>query len=180
MAIKAPAVAAGPACAQFGGVYVGGQTGSTYYDYCWQDSDAFRGQVNDDHQAPDATSATKFGWHGGVLGGYNWQTRCTVFGIETDWHWSSAEAKSLLTLNGHNPVNDLNWDIRSKLQWFGTVRVRSDVAVDNLLLDVTGGLAYAHFKRNFAFSDPENSDFETLSGKQTRLGWTAGVGTEWR
>jgi outer membrane immunogenic protein len=179
--MRAPVAKALPAaagCAQFGGFHVGGQGGSTYYDYRWQDLDAFRGEGSDDHQAPDATSATKFGWNAGAQAGYDWQSRCTVFGIEADWSWSNAKASSFLTTLGHSGTDAPTTDISSQLRWFGTIRTRTGIVVDNLLLYVTGGLAYARFNRNFKFTDGDG-DFETFSGRQTRWGWTAGVGTEW-
>jgi len=52
------------------------------------------------------------------------------------------------------------------------------VIVDNLLLYVTGGFAYANFDRNFTyFNDlPATAVF---TSDDTKWGWTAGVGTEW-
>src|SRR5262249_53932145 len=68
----------------------------------------------------------------------------------------------------------------SKLRWFGTTRIRTGVVVDNLLLYVTGGLAYANIKRNAVFFENDgDTSQETFSSNKTRLGWTAGAGTEW-
>src|SRR5690242_12469245 len=89
MAVKAaPVVAARPACAQFGGFYLGVQGGGTGYSNSWQDVDAFRGQAGDNHQAADSISNDKFGWNAGVVGGYNYQAGCTLFGVEADWSWN--------------------------------------------------------------------------------------------
>jgi len=65
------------------------------------------------------------------------------------------------------------------LRWFGTTRIRTGVVVDNLLLYVTSGLAYANFKRDALFFDDNGPLQETFSSNRTRFGWTAGVGTEW-
>ncbi|MBI5110411.1 MAG: porin family protein [Rhodovulum sp.] len=179
MAVKAPPVMAGPACAQFGGFYLGAQGGTSYYDYRWQDLDAFRAATNDDHQAPNSISSSKFGWNIGPLAGYNWQMNCTVFGIETDWSWSNAKAETDISLLGHGGAGAENWSIASKMRWFGTARLRTGVVVDNLLFYVTGGLAYANFQRDFTFVVPSDPSFEAFDHTTTRLGWTAGIGTEW-
>jgi hypothetical protein len=55
-----------PPCAQFGGGY---------------DDLPVTAHLNDDR------------WDGGVQIGYNWQSRCTVFGIEADWSWTNLRAK---------------------------------------------------------------------------------------
>jgi outer membrane immunogenic protein len=66
------------------------------------------------------------------------------------------------------------------LRWFGTTRIRTGVVVDNLLLYVTGGLAYANIKRDALFFNDDNPGLqETFSSSKIRLGWTAGAGAEW-
>jgi hypothetical protein len=66
------------------------------------------------------------------------------------------------------------------MRWFGTVRARTGVVLDNVLLYVTGGLAYARFNRDFTVLEngppPVSAVF---SSSRTRWGWTAGVGSEW-
>ena len=177
--VAAAPVAVAPGCAQFGGGYVGVQGGFQQYSYGWQDLDAFRGQVfGDDHQAPDGTSVTKGGGHAGGVVGFNWQQRCTVFGIEGDYNWASSKASEILTNLGHNDGDDA-WNISSKLTSFGTIRLRTGVVVDNLLLYVTGGVGYARFNRSFGFFGGGGSESEAFSGSDSKWGWAAGVGTEW-
>src|SRR5262245_33827757 len=62
---KAPPVVA-PACAQFGGFYVGANVGGTYHTAHRNDDDGYFVD-NAGH------SLVGSGWNGGVQGGYNWQ-----------------------------------------------------------------------------------------------------------
>ena len=127
-------------------------------------------------RAPDFHDTSKAGWNGGVLAGFNWQpSRCTIFGFEADWNWTNTTADDF-----HNALfqdTGVSVNIGSRMQWFGTFRARSGLVVDNLLLYVTGGVAWARFNRDFDFASPELDHL--LSGTNTRWGWTAGVGTEW-
>jgi outer membrane immunogenic protein len=107
---------------------------------------------------------------------------CTVFGIESDWAWTNAKASTVVSDGQEFPPSETdNITVTSKLRWFGTTRIRTGVVVDNLLLYVTGGLAYANFKRDFRFIEDADDDAytEVFSRSRTRFGWTAGAGTEW-
>ena len=84
-------------------------------------------------------------WLGGGQIGWNWQRNCTVFGFEADWSWSGMKAGETF-FDGDAGTQD-SLSIESKLRWFGTARTRAGIVVDNLLVYVTGGFAYANFKR---------------------------------
>jgi outer membrane immunogenic protein len=161
------------ACAQFGGFHWGGQVGVGHYKHEFNDLDAL-GAGSIDSSLPNFTSDTDHGWLAGVQAGYDWQRNCTVFGIEADWAWTNAKASSF---HSDGFIDD-SMSVTSRLRWFGTARVRTGIVVDNLLLYVTGGLAYASFKRDLAFVEDVNT-IEVFSSSRIRLGWTAGVGTEW-
>lgn len=180
-----PAYKAGPVavprCASFGGWYAGVNIGYGYYDHKFNDRDRLGGAIDDD-LASGTDVATRSGVNGGVQAGYNYQTGCTVFGAEADWSWTGLRA-SFVNLDGDQTVGGLPTDsvtVSSKLDWFGTARVRTGVVVDNLLLYATGGFAFANFKRSATFF---NDGLPALSGilnsDRTRFGWAAGVGTEW-
>ena len=185
--VKAPPVR--PACAQFGGVYLGGHVGGNFYKNDYRDLDGLGNVVtfNAGSPLPLSVASTDFGWHGGVQGGYNWQANCTVFGVEADWSWTNAKASSVHHNDATSDFND-SVTVSSRMRWFGTVRARSGLVVDNLLLYVTGGLAYANFDRDLSYfhvisvvtpGPIINGQTLNFSHGGTRLGWTAGVGSEW-
>jgi outer membrane immunogenic protein len=175
-----PAKAAGPAmvrsasaCAQFGGGYIGVVGGSTYYDHKFNDLDNF-GYVVVDIDNFGGFSNTDFGWHVGAGGGWNWQRGCTVFGVHADWSWTNAKTSSF-----HTDLDpDVNITMTSRMKWFATARTRTGIVVDNLLLYVTGGLAVAQFDRSNFYND--DGDTLLVGTNRTRIGWVAGVGTEWQ
>jgi outer membrane immunogenic protein len=155
-----------PACAQFGGFYVGAHVGAAYY----------RGERHDlDSRWAEATSvATDSGIIGGLQAGWNWQARCTVFGFEIDASWGSQEAHWR-----YYPNDSLENDFHDReLKWFGTARTRAGVVVDNLLLYVTGGFAWANIQSRL-LDYYDGWTYVDHSDSKTRWGFVAGVGTEW-
>src|SRR5690349_16533508 len=67
------------------------------------------------------------GFEGGLQAGYNWQTGQFVFGGEADFQLSGA--------------NDTVAPWKFSNPWFGTLRARGGVAVDNFLIYGTLGFA---------------------------------------
>jgi outer membrane immunogenic protein len=68
------------------------------------------------------------------------------------------------------------------MKWFGTLRARTGLVVNDLLLYVTGGVAFARSDREFSFffqGKGGGGDLDVFSSSHTRWGWTAGVGAEW-
>ena len=92
---------------------------------------------------------------GGLEAGFNWQHGNFVYGGEADIQLSGAE-DTFAPWQFSNP-------------WFGTVRGRAGVAIGNVLVFGTAGLAYGSLTAN----TPGN-----LSESHTSLGWVAGVGAE--
>jgi outer membrane immunogenic protein len=66
------------------------------------------------------------------------------------------------------------------MRWYGTVKLRTGIVVDNMMLYATGGLAYANFQRSATYFEDGPATTGVFSSNQTRLGWTTGVGTEWQ
>jgi outer membrane immunogenic protein len=162
-----------PPCAQFGGFYVGGNAGWGYGDHTFRSLDTIG------NFGPLEVSRSVNGWAAGVQGGYNWQYRCTLFGIEADYQWTNIDHDFVRT--GPLGVGTLTGSV--SLESFGTVRARTGVIVDNLLLYVTGGLAYANTERTVAltFAPPLNGlNQGPFTDEKTRWGWTMGFGTEWQ
>jgi len=166
VATKAAAIVR-PACAQFGGFYIGGNVGAAYYTAHRNDDDGLFVD-NAGHTLTDTS------WAAGVQGGYNFQRHCTVFGVEADWSWTSANATFQDNPNAVGALHRLD----SKLKWFGTARARSGVVVDDLLIYATGGFAWANI--NNTYTDFVGPGTDVFSVSNSRYGFAAGVGTEWK
>lgn len=95
------------------------------------------------------------GVHGGISGGYNFQSGNVVFGIDNDFSFTSVDESS-----------DLG---TVELRTLSSVRGRVGFAIDRVLPYVTGGLAYG----NVRASEPGGG-----SDSQFQFGWTAGAGVE--
>ena len=108
----------------------------------------FSGRVS---RAPIEFSGSKSGWAAGVQGGYNWQFRCTVFGIEADYNWTKIN-RDFFRSRDFGGGTSATLAVHSSLKNFGTIRGRTGVVVDNLLLYVTGGLAFARTERSIELS----------------------------
>jgi outer membrane immunogenic protein len=93
---------------------------------------------------------------GGVQGGYNWQTGWFVFGAETDLQVSDADDR-FAPWKFSNP-------------WFGTLRGRAGVSLNNVMLYGTLGLAYGILEAQ--------STVTGASESKSGIGWTAGFGLE--
>src|SRR5262245_12407744 len=169
LAVKAAPIAR-PACAQFGGFWLGAQAGWAKYDHQWWDKDGWAGIVNDDMVG--VRSHTNGGFRGGNGGRNNWQTGCTVFGVSIDYNRSSINAANTYT-DGEGVITD-TLTVSSRLKDFGTAQARTGIVVDNLLLYVTGGLAFARFNREWTLFDDGNGVTEIFSQKRT--GWGGGGG----
>jgi len=95
------------------------------------------------------------GFEGGLQGGYNWQTGQFVFGGEADLQLSGA--------------NDTVTPWKFSNPWFGTLRARGGVAINNFLIYGTLG---------FALGELEAQTIGLQSENHTSVGWTGGAGVE--
>src|ERR1700758_5567654 len=79
------------------------------------------------------------GAFGGGEAGYNWMMGNILFGIEGDAAGTNIRGQDNFALTDVNglPMNDEN-----KLKWVGSIRVRSGIAVDRLLLFFDAGWAF--------------------------------------
>jgi outer membrane immunogenic protein len=94
------------------------------------------------------------GLNGGLQAGYNWQSGQFVYGAETDIQVSGAD-DTFAPFKFSNP-------------WFGTLRGRAGMAMNNILFYGTAGLAYGNVK----------GESGGLSENKTGFGWVAGAGVE--
>ena len=117
------------------------------------------------------------GWLAGGQIGFNYQVSSLVFGLEADASWTNLKGRgSFNTIPG-----DVNWTIENRLDWFGTVRGRAGVAVSNVLLYGTAGVAFGQTRADEVVTNVGPCCLVTAvaSAHDNRIGWTAGAGAEW-
>ena len=118
---------------------------------------------------------------GGVIG-YNWQKCNTVFGIEADLAWTDIDRSWGLNLGGIAPGLPPLFTARSTMDLYGSVKMRTGFAFDNLLLYVTGGFAFANIEHNGANTGALGflpAGAIGFNSSDTRFGWVVGAGTEY-
>jgi outer membrane immunogenic protein len=153
------AATARPACAAawWQGGYIGISGGGVNYT---------ANRTDQDEKLVDAATYVQKKW-GGLVGGqigYNWTNCNTFWGLEIDGSWSNTKVTTTL---------DEALTITSRLNALVTGRARAGVALDNLLLYVTGGVAAARINTTWVDDD------DVAQIKEWRWGWVAGFGTEW-
>ena len=114
---------------------------------------------------------------GGTVG-YNWARCNSLFGIEGDLAWTNVQSNIGLNLGGFFPGGGSQFSGKTEMNWLSTIRTRAGITVDNMLLYVTGGIAFA---------DIEHSGGTTLKGvnsfysdSDTRWGFVVGGGVEYK
>lgn len=155
-------------CANFGGFYVGGNIGWANLTAHQNDLDGFL------TGSPTSFTVSEDSFTGGVQAGYNLQKGCTVLGIVADWNWADLNADTRLFPGVTGILDDR---FRTRINDFGTIRTNTGVVVDQLLLYVTGGFAWAETRDSVHFATLVVDD--RFSFNDTRWGWTAGFGTEY-
>src|SRR5262249_52718715 len=126
-------------CTNFGGFYIGGNIGWATVTAHQNDLDG----ITNGGGFPTSFTATDDSFTGGAQIGYNIQKGCTLFGIEADWNWADLNANTRVFPRLGTLVDD---SLRTRVEGFGTLRTRTGVVVDQLLLYVTGGFAWADTK----------------------------------
>ncbi|MCP3393696.1 outer membrane beta-barrel protein [Bradyrhizobium sp. CCGB12] len=145
----------------------------------------------------------------GGQAGVNWQLSDRfVAGIEADIQWSDIHGSDIRSAATAIPNLQFTSNTTRNLEWFGTVRARLGfLATPDLLLYGTGGLAYGQTNTSASigltpppginvatgFSDPSGNftfacsnapgsppNCYSGSSRQTSVGWSAGLGGEWR
>lgn len=153
------ALIATPAAAQlfnWTGFYYGGSAGYNQHHTKWWDDGGW--------VSPGLYKQTVDGAIFGLDGGYNWQFGNWVFGIETDYAYSTAKGTYNWTFNPYPVHMDANW--------LGTTRLRAGYAFDKTLIYVTGGLAYSDSSTQIA------TTFGNWNWNDWNIGWAAGGGIE--
>lgn len=127
-------------------------------------------------QRVNSSSAT-----GGFTAGYNWQFNNAVLGLEGDINYFGFKGSA--TGSGVYPCcASTGFTVSSQVSadWLATIRGRIGfLAAPTWLVYATGGVAIAEVRGNFNFTDTFSAATESAAIRDTRLGWTAGVGTEY-
>jgi outer membrane immunogenic protein len=161
------------------GFYIGVHAG-----YAWTDSDsgvAFPGAL-----AAFGVPFDAFGFShdsdgflfGGQIG-FNYQVANWVFGVEADLSWTdiSGGFGPVPLTTGGVPLAGTAFSSAYDMEWFGTLRGRLGFAANNLLLYVTGGLAWGDI--DVATATTAGGVTWAGGGGGTEVGWTIGAGVEW-
>jgi len=155
------------------GFYAGLNAGYARSTTVWNDLDGIINGVG----GTFANESTN-GFIGGGQIGYNWQFRHAVFGLETDFNYLSLnQTTRFFDLSGSGVVA---FRLKDSVPWLGTVRGRAGLALDNVLVYLTAGLAYGrtdHSVTSIVNGFPnftETHDFST-----TKIGPVAGGGIEY-
>ncbi len=121
--------------------------------------------------ATTQTSVTQdIGVSGGMFGaavGFNAQFDSFVLGVEGDLAWSGIEGSEVCAINAF-------FDCAGSIDWLSTVRGRAGVALDNVLLYATAGIAITGVSATVT-PVPLNATGEY---SDIFIGWTAGFGGE--
>jgi outer membrane immunogenic protein len=127
-----------------------------------------RGTISD--TLGDSFSVDNSGVIGGGQIGYNWQVSNWVLGFE--WMF---DGTSLSRTSGPVTVGTQTLQASTNTRWLTTVTGRLGWAIDHYLIYAKGGGAWAN--TNGTLTDL--TDGVSVSGSNTRAGWTAGAGWEW-
>jgi outer membrane immunogenic protein len=151
---------------RFNGGYIGGNVGAIRRTALTRDTDAYF------FDSAEWTE-TRGGVTGGVQAGYDWQSCGKVFGVVADVNFAGVDTTADIYPHGGN-TGDLQSSIRSRMDWFGTVRGRAGIAMDSALVYVTGGLAVADIGTDLS----QSQGFRRNNFDGRRWGWTGGAGAE--
>jgi outer membrane immunogenic protein len=125
-------------------------------------------QVRGDYDDAGDNGAFDFPIDGAVAGGqagYLWQFGRAVYGIEIDGSWANLKGSR---------IDDDDRTQEFKTNFLGSVRLRTGIAIDNVLLYSTVGIAYGRSALTVTGDDPSPA-------KQQLRNWgvVGGLGAEW-
>jgi outer membrane immunogenic protein len=146
---------------RFAGLYIGANVG-----YAQHDADTVErilGGISLLNETNDGITA-------GLTVGYNWVCGKAMFGLEADWNWADLDNSRSYSIGPINLVQD-----NRSIDWYGTLRTRTGLVVDNVLVYMTGGLAYADIKHSV---DIPVANLNLFNSNDVRWGWTIGAGIE--
>jgi outer membrane immunogenic protein len=160
-------IAETPAVYDWSGFYIGVNAGYGFAGKTDLTISGVDGKIGDLHLS---------GPFGGGQVSANWQSGPWVIGAEADVQLANiidSDKQAVSALGG-----DYEFKSNSEIDWFSTVRLRSGIAMDNILLYGTGGVAFAGLDASATIVDPVYGTIK-WSDDYTDTGWTAGGGVEW-
>jgi outer membrane immunogenic protein len=117
---------------------------------------------------------------GGVQGGCNAQFASFVIGFEADADWLYGRQSRTITVGAGAPIAAGDFMTNEvKATFLTTARARAGVALDRVLLFVTGGAAFGTIKTSDTLGTFGGTRVSTTSATTNRTGWTAGAGLEY-
>jgi outer membrane immunogenic protein len=122
------------------------------------------------------------GFLGGAQLGLNWQAGGLVLGIEADMSRLNADGRAERTALIAGPSYTAQAQVRQEIDWLGTLRARiGSLPFEdrNLLVYVTGGLAYGRIGASHSFADIDTGAGFVGSSSGWEVGGTVGAGLEW-
>ncbi|MFN3744648.1 MAG: outer membrane protein [Hyphomicrobiaceae bacterium] len=122
------------------------------------------------------------GFLGGAQLGFNWQAGGLVFGVETDMSRLNADGRAERTSLIAALSYTAQAQIRQEIDWLGTLRARIGLLPfegRNLLVYLTGGLAYGRIEASHSFANVDNGAGFVGSSSGWEVGGTIGGGVEW-
>jgi len=148
------------------GFYLGVNVGAGSFDGDVMDLEE---DMFDDEDLTQSVGLQSFEGVYGIQTGTNFQLGSAVLGLEADISGTRFDERVEID---SDITAEAGWD------WFGTVRARLGLAVDNTLVYVTGGLAIV--RANYCGADGEcvTDGDQDLAFSDTKLGFAAGAGTE--
>ena len=172
MPTKAPAPAVVvPIAYNWTGFYVGGQVGGGWASSTTTDVDgtlAFPpGYV---HPAINYSGVL-----GGGYAGFNYQINQFIIGIDGDYSWADLTGSASEASQINAPMTSFN----DKIKWIATLTGRLGYAMNNWMIFVKGGGAWAGFSSSTNTVTTGGAAFSSGSSSETRDGWTVGTGVEW-
>ena len=158
--IKAPVIAA--PVYSWSGCYMGGHIGGLWGESEWTSAlpNTTIFTPNQDHGYSSATA-------GGQIG-CNYQVNQIVVGIEGDLSWARVNRKTF------EDLDDVADFIRTRFDWYGSVRGRLGMVFGQSMFYATGGWAFSNIDLTWQVSTADPS-FATTA----HSGWTVGGGWEY-
>jgi outer membrane immunogenic protein len=180
MAVKARPAPLPVAVYNWTGFYIGAHGGGG-----WAQGDSYTDPIPSPaawNRAADVFGLDGSGALAGVHAGYNWQVAPTwLLGVEADWTWTDINAAQSLPIRNPAgvPFPGVNLTTMSRdIEWLASIRGRAGWVNNNLLLYVTGGVAWGEV--NYLGTTPSipAGTVWAANYKKTEIGYVVGAGAE--